>query len=736
MPNQLEIFPWDENFETGIDEIDAQHRNLVRLLNVLVGHLAFQSGAPEIDKVFEELKAYTVYHFQAEERIWHDYFLNDPWEEWHRKAHGDFISKVQELRAQEAEKGLDATLEEIVSFLTHWLAMHIIESDKRMAKVVHALPSGVSLEQAKEMANQEMSGATRVLIGTVMGMYDKLASRTIQMTREIARRISAEQELRQAQIDLVRLRDEAIAANVAKSAFLANMSHEIRTPMNAIVGLTHLLRRKSNPPDHADKLDKIAGAAEHLLGVINDILDISKIEADKLALENRPVDLYALLTRSAGMVVDQAQAKHLELIIDAKPDLGVVMGDETRIGQALINYLGNAVKFTERGTVILRASVLGGDADSVSVRFDVEDTGIGIPKEQQARLFNAFEQAESSTARQYGGTGLGLAINRRLAALMGGEVGVESAPGRGSLFWMTACFPRSRNFAPSYETPALQGVRALVVDDNPVTLLIHTQLLQRLGMEADSRACGQTALEALLRADAAGQPYGLVALDLTMPVLDGFETLARIRQLALRRQPLVILVTASGDQAIIEDAHAAGFADVLIKPVSIAGLHACLRGHLSALASGARSLPAAQAPAARDDDPLESLRRRHPGARVLLAEDNLINQEVVSILLEEIGWQADVVDNGELACERVAAQAYDLILMDMQMPVMDGLAATRAIRGLPNGGRVPIVAMTANAFSEDREKCLAAGMNDFVAKPVRPETLFEVMLKWLDEARA
>src|SRR5574343_937340 len=285
MPHTIEIFPWTVNFETGIPEIDAQHKVLVRLLNTLVGHLAFQSEAPQIDAVLEELKKYTVYHFAAEERIWHEHFCNDPWEELHAKAHSDFIERVVEFRSIQSECDYETMLEELVSFLTHWLAMHIIESDKRMAKVVQALPTGISLEQAKEISKKEMEGATRVLIDTVMGMYDKLANRTIQMSREIAKRVKAEQELRKAQMELTRLRDEAVAANSAKSAFLANMSHKIRSPMNAILGFTNMLMLEELAPDHADKLQKISFAAEHLLSLINDILDISKIEAGKVELE-------------------------------------------------------------------------------------------------------------------------------------------------------------------------------------------------------------------------------------------------------------------------------------------------------------------------------------------------------------------------------------------------------------------------------------------------------------------
>ena len=241
--NQVEIFPWNDNFATGIEAIDVQHRRLIELLNKLVGHLAFQTEAPELNLVFDELKAYTVVHFGCEEEIWHGVFRDDSWETWHKNAHTDFITQVIQLKEQKGGKTLDEIIEEIVTFLTHWLALHILESDKRMAKVILALPTGVSLQRAKEMANEEMAGATRQLIDTVMGMYDRLAHRTLQLTREINKRIKAEQELERTQVELRRLKDQAVASNMAKSEFLANMSHEIRTPLNAITGMAHLIRR-------------------------------------------------------------------------------------------------------------------------------------------------------------------------------------------------------------------------------------------------------------------------------------------------------------------------------------------------------------------------------------------------------------------------------------------------------------------------------------------------------------
>ena len=446
MQNSVEILPWNKNFESGIEVIDTQHKQLVKLLNVLVSHLAFQSEAPEITKVFDELKAYTAYHFSTEEKIWHEHFRNDSWEELHQKGHADFIAKVLEIKGGELHKNPDVVIEEIVSFLTHWLAMHIIESDKRMAKVVLALPSGMSLEECKVIANQEMEGATRVLIETVMGMYDTLAHRTIQMTREISRRIKAEQDLQVTQRELIRLKDEAIAANAAKSTFLANMSHELRTPLNGIMGMINFAQQRMSDPTGYDQLDKAKHAADHLLAVINDILDISKIEANKLSLETTRFNLASVLESTNSMVGYKARAKGLDFVIDAPFELlnQTLLGDPLRLGQILINLTGNAVKFTRKGQVkvIIRELDNSESSSSVAMRFEVKDSGIGVPQEAQTSLFSSFQQADASTTRKYGGTGLGLAICKQLVQLMGGKIGLVSKPDFGSTFWFELELPK------------------------------------------------------------------------------------------------------------------------------------------------------------------------------------------------------------------------------------------------------------------------------------------------------
>ncbi|MBI3368228.1 MAG: response regulator, partial [Burkholderiales bacterium] len=535
----------------------------------------------------------------------------------------------------------------------------------------------------------------------------------------------AQDQLRHANAELGRSRDEAQAANRAKSAFLANMSHEIRTPMNAIIGLTHLMSRDARDGLQRERLEKVDHAAQHLLEVINNILDLSKIEAGKMVLDSTDFALDVLLSRAFEMVSGPARQKGLELVLDTDHLPERLRGDPTRLSQALINLLANAVKFTERGWVRLRGEVLGGDLHRLQVRFEVQDTGPGIAPEQQAALFSAFEQADGSATRRHGGTGLGLALTRRLAQLMGGDAGVDSVPGEGSTFWFHVWLDRAVEVTEDSSAPVLlAGSRALLVDDLPEALAALSDRLRVLGLHVDAEHSGVAALQRAQAELAAGRRYDVMLIDWRMPAMDGIETLTHLRAMLGDAMPPAILATAFDDTSMWQQAHGARFDSVLVKPITASALNDTLLQVLRH--QGETLIPSAPVPGSAE----ATLQSQHAGRRVLLAEDNPINQEVAVALLRAVGLHVETVNDGAAAVAQALAQPWDLVLMDMQMPVMDGLAATRAIRARA-GPALPIVAMTANAFGEDRAACLDAGMNDHVAKPVDPERLYATLLRWL-----
>ena len=589
-----------------------------------------------------------------------------------------------------------------------------------------AMVAGYEKMWRGEMNNQEMPLYRKDRSST---FYARMCGRAIDRsdpTRGTVWMIEDISIRKQQEVELKIARDKAQEAAQTKSDFLANMSHEIRTPMNAIIGLSNLVQKTELNPRQRDYVQKIHQSGKHLLGIINDILDFSKIEAGKLTVEKIDFSLQSVLDNVLTLVAEKAHAKGLELIFNIAADVPQrLVGDALRLSQILINYANNSVKFTDKGQIEIVLRIDERKDDELQLYCAVRDTGIGLTPDQIKLMFQSFQQADSSTTRKYGGTGLGLSIAKKLAELMNGTVGVESVAGEGSTFWFTGWLGVSHQ-APHYRNPVhnLRDKRILVIDDNEAASIVLIDLLEHMGLEVMAAVSGEAALECIQQQAAVGKPFELLLIDWQLSGIDGVETARRTKELNI---PLahMVMVTGYDTDSLLPLAAEVGIDQVLLKPVNPAKLAEAL---MSFYANDAQPHSLGLEPPGKS---LLELVSSIAGSNILLVEDNEINQLVATELLAEGNVKVEVANHGKEALDMILARPthWDVVLMDMQMPVMDGVTATIEVRKTISAEQLPIVAMTANAMAQDKEKCMAAGMQDFVTKPIDPDVLWETLLR-------